>query len=78
MTGVHLLDRRLVGGTIRVKPVGPQARNLIAFVERRTQNLKHEVLNHFVVFGLARSDQIISEYVVFYLGDTRIKGLAVA
>ena len=35
---------------IAVKPVGPRAPNLNAFIERWIQSLKHEALNHFVVF----------------------------
>lgn len=51
---------------IRVKPVGPRAPNLNAFVERWIQSLKHEALNHFIVFGLAHFDHIVSEYVAYY------------
>jgi Integrase core domain/PEP-CTERM motif len=49
-----------------VKPVGPRAPNLNAFIERWIQSLKHEALNHFIVFGLAHFDHIVSEFVDYY------------
>ena len=52
--------------SITVKPVGPRAPNLNAFVERWIQSLKHEALNHFVVFGLAHFDHIVREFVDYY------------
>lgn len=48
------------------KPVGPRAPNLNAFVERWIQSVKHEALNHFIVFGLAHFDHIVREYVDYY------------
>ncbi len=51
---------------ICVKPVGPRAPNLNAFVERWIQSLKHEALNHFIVFGLAHFDHIVREFVDYY------------
>jgi putative transposase len=51
---------------IRVKPVGPQAPNLNAYVERWIQSLKYEALNHFIVFGKEHFDYIVSEYVAYY------------
>ena len=51
---------------ITVKPVGPRAPNLNAFVERWIQSLKHEALNHFIVFGLAHFDYIVREFVDYY------------
>jgi putative transposase len=52
---------------IAVKKVGPQAPDLNAFVERWIQSLKHEALNHFIVFGLEHFDHIVSEYVAYSL-----------
>lgn len=52
--------------SIRIKRVGPQAPNLNAFIERWNQSLKHEALNHFVVFGEKHFDYIVSEYVAYY------------
>ena len=51
---------------IQVKPVGPRAPNLNAFVERWIQSLKHEALDHFMVIGLDHFDYIVSEYVTYY------------
>ncbi len=59
-------DRVFMNQSIRVKPVGPQAPNLNAFVERWIQSLKYEALNHFIVFGLRHFDHIVSEYVAYY------------
>lgn len=33
---------------------------------RWIQSLKHEALNHFIVFGLQHFDYIVSEYVAYY------------
>ncbi len=60
------VDRAFTRRGIDVKPVGPRAPNLNAFIERWIQSLKHEVLNHFIVFGLAHFDHIVSEFVDYY------------
>lgn len=52
--------------SICVKPVGPRAPNLNAFVERWIQSLKHEALNHFIAFGLEDFDHIVREFVSYY------------
>ncbi|MCD4728921.1 MAG: transposase [Pirellulales bacterium] len=49
-----------------MKPVGPRAPNLNAFIERLIQSLKQEALDHFLVFGKAHFDYIVSEYVAYY------------
>ena len=59
-------DRYFTDRSIKVKPVGPCAPNLNAFVERWIQSLKYEALNHFIVFGLEHFDHIVSEYVAYY------------
>ena len=51
---------------IQVKPVGPRAPNLNAYIERWIQSLKQEALNHFIVFGKKHFDHIVSEYVAYY------------
>lgn len=51
---------------IQVKPVGPKAPNLNAYIERWGQSLKQEALNHFIVFGKMHFDYIVSEYVAYY------------
>jgi putative transposase len=59
-------DRVFQKRGIAVKPVGPRAPNLNAFIERWIQSLKHEALNYFVVFGLEHFDHIVREYVDYY------------
>ncbi len=51
---------------IQVKPVGPRAPNLNAFIERWIQSLKQEALDHFLVFGKTHFDYIVGEYVAYY------------
>ncbi|MGD9722528.1 MAG: integrase core domain-containing protein, partial [Pirellulales bacterium] len=51
---------------VAVKPVGPRAPNLNAFVERWIRSLKYEALNHFIVFGLQHFDHIVREFVDYY------------
>ena len=52
---------------IQVKPVGPQAPNLNAFVERWIQSLKFEALDHFICFGQQHFDFVVSSYCDYYL-----------
>ncbi|MEX0643474.1 MAG: integrase core domain-containing protein [Pirellulales bacterium] len=59
-------DRVFTDRSIKMKPVGPRAPNLNAFVERWIQSLKHEALNHFIVFGLEHFDHIVREFVGYY------------
>jgi len=59
-------DRLFQKHGIAAKPVGPRAPNLNAFIERWIQSLKHEALNHFVVFGLVHFDHIVREFVDYY------------
>jgi putative transposase len=59
-------DRCFTNRGIKVKPVGPRAPNLNAFAERWIQSLKHEALNHFVVFSLEHFDHIVGEFVLYY------------
>jgi putative transposase len=59
-------DRIFQKRGIAAKPVGARAPNLNAFVERWVQSLKHEALNHFVVFGLAHFDHVVREIVDYY------------
>ncbi len=61
--------------SIQVKPVGPQAPNMNAFVERWIQSLKYEALNHFIVFGQEHFDHIVSEYVAYYLDRRPHQGI---
>ena len=59
-------DRMFIDRGIKVKPVGPQAPNMNAFIERWIQSLKVEALNHFIVFGLEHFDHIVGEFVTYY------------
>ncbi|MEX0643080.1 MAG: integrase core domain-containing protein [Pirellulales bacterium] len=52
--------------SIQVKPVGPHAPNLNAFIERWIQSLQHEALHHFIIFGKEHFDQIVVAYVAYY------------
>jgi putative transposase len=61
--------------SVQVKPVGPRAPNLNAFVERWIQSLKHEALNHFIVFGKKHFDYLVAEYVAYYLERRPHQGL---
>ncbi|MBT8240343.1 MAG: transposase [Acidimicrobiia bacterium] len=40
--------------------------NLNAFAERAIQTLKHECLNHFVIFGERHLNHLVSEFADFY------------
>ena len=51
---------------IQIKPVGPKAPNLNAYIERWIQSVKQEALNNFMVFGKTHFDYIVSEYVAYY------------
>ncbi len=59
-------DQLFKDRSIQVKPVGPRAPNLNAFVERWIQSLKYEALGYFIVFGKEHFDHIVSEYVGYY------------
>ncbi len=59
-------DRVFQKRAIAVKPVGPRAPNLNAFIERWIQSVKQEALSHFVVFGLEHFDHIVREFVDYY------------
>jgi len=51
---------------IQVKPVGPRAPNLNAYIERWVQSIKQEALDHFIVFGEEHFNYIVSQYVDYY------------
>jgi Integrase core domain len=59
-------DQAFTDRSIRVKPVGRQAPNLNAYIERWVQSLKYEALNHFIVFGQEHFDFIVLQYVAYY------------
>lgn len=49
-----------------VHKVGPLAPNLNAYAERWVQSLKHECLNHFIVFGEKHLQHLVNEYTTYY------------
>jgi putative transposase len=59
-------DQAFKDRSIQIKRVGPQTPNLNAFAKRWIQSLKHEALDHFVVFGQEHFDHIVSSYVDYY------------
>lgn len=60
---------------ITVKPVGPLAPNLNAHCERVIQTIKHECLDHFVVFGEAHLRHLLSEFLVHYHRERPHQGI---
>ena len=48
------------------KKLPPCSPNLNAFAERFVQTLKHECLNHFIVFGERHLDHLVGEFVAYY------------
>ena len=73
--------------SIQVKPVGPRAPSLSAFVERWIPSLKHEALDPIMVIGLDHFEYIVHEYVAYYhenrphqgigntlIGDEKLEG----
>ncbi|QNN23304.1 transposase family protein [Planctomycetales bacterium ZRK34] len=51
---------------VTVHKVGLLASNLNAYAERWVQSLKHECLNHFIVFGERHLQRLVNEYVDYY------------
>ena len=50
----------------RVIPTAPHAPNQNVYIERWIKSIKHECLNHFIVFGQRHFDFLISSYVDYY------------
>jgi putative transposase len=63
---VREFDAILTSEGISVTPLGVRAPNQNAVAERFVQSVKHECLNHFVVFGEAHLRHILSEYSLYY------------
>jgi putative transposase len=68
-------DAILESDGVELKRVGPRAPNMNALAERWAQSIKHECLNHFVVFGEAHLRHIVSEYVRYYNESRPHQGL---
>jgi putative transposase len=62
----RVFDQIFKDRKIKVKPVGPRAPNLNAFIERWVQSIKFEALNHFICFGREHFDHIVACYVAYY------------
>ena len=56
-------------------PIAHRAPNQNAFVERWVQSIKHECLDHFIVFGEDHYNHLISEYVEHYSTERPHQGL---
>lgn len=52
------------GGAVKRLP--PESPNLNAFAERFVQSIRHECLDHFVIFGERHLAHLLREYVAFY------------
>jgi len=61
-----VFDTILKEAGIAMQPITPASPNLNAYVERWIQSIKHECLNHFVVFGEKHLRYLINEYVDYY------------
>jgi putative transposase len=63
---VQEFDAILTSEGIAVTPIGVRAPNQNAVAERFVQSVRHECLDHFVVFGEAHLRHILSEFLVYY------------
>lgn len=67
---------------IEFRPIPPLSPNLNPFAEAWVQRTKHEVLNHFIVFGEAHLRKILDDWLTYYhrhrphqgLGNVPISG----
>jgi putative transposase len=60
---------------IEFRPIPPLSPNLNPFAEAWVQRTKHEVLNHFIVFGEAHVRTILSDWLTYYHGHRPHQGL---
>ena len=51
---------------IEVKPITPLSPNMNAVAERWVQSVKHELLDHFIVFGEAHLRHLLSQFETYY------------
>jgi putative transposase len=49
-----------------LKPISPVSPNLNAVAERWVQSVKHELLDHFIVFGEAHLRHLLSQFETYY------------
>jgi putative transposase len=59
-------DAVLEAEDIEVKRLGPLAPNLNAYAERWVQSVRHECLDHFVVFGERHLRHLLDQYLAYY------------
>jgi transposase InsO family protein len=72
----------LASDGIEFRPIPPLSPNLNPFAEAWVQRTKHEVLNHFIVFGEAHLRKILDDWLTYYhrhrphqgLGNVPING----
>ncbi len=64
---VREFDAVLTAEGMVVKRVGPRAPNLNAYAERWVQTIRHECLDHFVVFGEKHLRYLVSAFTNYYL-----------
>jgi putative transposase len=72
---VRDFDNAIKDVGIRIHPVAYRSPNQNAFVEQWIQSIKHECLNHFIVFGEDHFNYLISQYVEHYLAERPHQGL---
>ena len=68
-------DQILKDAGARIVTTAFRAPNQNAFVERWVQSIKHESLDHFIVFGEDHFNYLISEYVEHYTVERPHQGL---
>ncbi len=51
---------------IEFRPIAPMSPNMNPFAEAWVQRTKHEVLNHFIVFGEGHLRHLLKEWLVYY------------
>ena len=61
-----IFDTILESSGVEVKKLPIRSPNLNAFAERFIQTLKHECLNHFVIFGQKHLDYLVAKFVDYY------------
>ena len=59
----------------RIVRIAVRAPNQNAFIERWVQSIKHECLDHFIVFGEDHFNYLITEYVEYYMTERPHQGL---
>ena len=66
----------LESDSIEFRPIPPLSPNLNPFAEAWVQRTKHEVLNHFLVFGEKHLRTILDQWLTYYHPAGPIRGSA--